>query len=56
METNKKFTWKKPSVQTIEEEQVVNEVIASACSKYFEICSPSNWYIDSIPELKPEIM
>jgi len=50
MTQNKNILWKSPAVKTIENEQVVTKICASACSNYFESCWPM-MYLGSIPGL-----
>jgi len=55
-EFNKKVNWRKPDVKTIENENVAETIVVSACSRHSG-CFPGAGYFNSIPGFPPvEIM
>jgi len=52
---NKKMTWIKPVVLSVDSEITKNTIVVSACSSY-EICWPAGAHIVSIPGKPPVSM
>ena len=49
---NKKITWSKPTIHSLETEKVEQNIIVSACSRYSG-CFPGGGHIVSIPGKPP---
>lgn len=52
---NKKITWSKPVIQSLEIEKAEQNIIVSACSRYSG-CWPGAAHIESIPGKPPVSM
>ena len=48
MENKKKLIWSKPKCQTLDEKNIKESINVSACSLYSD-CTPSAYYLDSLP-------